>query len=116
MELPGDYQYPQASPGFLHPNDKHMSTATESTQPSMQSHDARWSTVSQSSASSRPSSYAPSEGMRSPPLEQKSFATELPTMEETREEHDERRKRQSQHAPKYAYNPQHYVAYNQRGN
>ncbi|KAH7380037.1 hypothetical protein BKA66DRAFT_571118 [Pyrenochaeta sp. MPI-SDFR-AT-0127] len=113
MELPGDFYHPQTSPGFLHPNDNRHSTATDSTaQHSPQPQDARWSQVSHSSTSSRPSSYAPSEGMRSPGLEQKAFASELPTMEETREEHDDRRKRESE-APqpiqKYAYNPQDYA-------
>ncbi|KAJ4378094.1 hypothetical protein N0V83_000926 [Neocucurbitaria cava] len=126
MELPGDYYHPQSSPGLLHPNDNpnnsnaassnRFSSATDSTNPySPNAQDARWSTVSHSSAtSSRPSSYAPSEGMRSPGLEQKAFASELPTMEETREEHDERRKRESHGSgaggqQKYAYNPQDYA-------
>ncbi|CBX91000.1 hypothetical protein IAQ61_002464 [Plenodomus lingam] len=112
MELPGDFYHPQASPGFLHPNDHRMSTATDSTQNSPQPQDARWSQASHSSASSRPSSYAPSEGMRSPGLEQKSYTSELPTMEETGEEHDHRRRRESDQPPpiqKYAYNPQDYA-------
>lgn len=111
MELPGDFSYaqPQASPGLLRPNDHRLSTATDSSaQNSPNPQDARWSTVSHSSASS----YAPSDGMRSPGLEQKAFAAELPTMEETREEHDERKKRESM-APggqqKYTYNPQDYA-------
>jgi hypothetical protein len=109
MELPGDYYHPQTSPGLLHPN--RMSTASDSTtgnSPQPPS-DARWS---QSSASSRPSSYAPSEGMRSPGLEQKAFASELPTMEETREEHEARRERQNEQPAqqqKYVYNPQDYA-------
>lgn len=113
MELPGDYYHPQPSPGLLHPNDNRTSTATDSTtQHSPQQPDARWSTTSHSSTGSRPSSYAPSEGMRSPGLEQKAFAAELPTMDETREEHENRKKRESQHtpeAPKYLYNPQDYA-------
>jgi hypothetical protein len=92
MELPGDYYHPASSPSHLHPN--RMSSASTSTAGGPHSpqppSDARWSQVSHSSASSRPSSYAPSEGMRSPGLEQKGFAAELPTMEETREEHDKR--------------------------
>jgi hypothetical protein len=117
MELPGDYYHPQTSPGLLHPNDPNnnnnrASTASDSTaghSPNPQ--DARWSQVSHSSASSRPSSYAPSEGMRSPGLEQKAFAAELPTMEETREEHDTRRQSEAQASggAKYVYNPQDYV-------
>ena len=113
MELPGDYYHPQASPGHLHPNDNRLSTGTDSTaQYSPQQPDARWSTASHSSAGSRPSSYAPSEGIRSPGLEQKTFAAELPTMEETREEHEDRRKRESQRpaeVQKYTYNPQDYA-------
>jgi hypothetical protein len=112
MELPGDYYHPQTSPGLLHPSDNRMSTASDSTaghSPQPQQ-DARWSQVSHSSASSRPSSYAPSEGMRSPGLEQKAFAAELPTMEETREEHDNRRQSEIQNGgQKYVYNPQDYV-------
>jgi hypothetical protein len=114
MELPGDYYHPQQSPGMLHPNNNRMSTASDSTagySPQPQN-DARWSSVSHSSASSRPSSYAPSEGMKSPGLEQKAFAAELPTMEETREEHDQRREKEND-APgggqKYVYNPQDYA-------
>jgi hypothetical protein len=109
MELPGDYYHPQASPNHLHPN--RMSTASDSTAGGQHSpqppSDARWSQVSHSSASSRPSSYAPSEGMRSPGLEQKGFAAELPTMQETREEHD--KKSSGAQAQKYAYNPQDYA-------
>jgi hypothetical protein len=114
MELPGDYYHPQHSPGLLHPDVNRMSSASDSTaghSPNPQS-DARWSTVSHSSASSRPSSYAPSDGMRSPGMDQKGFAAELPTMEETREEHDQRRISQNE-APgggqKYVYNPQDYA-------
>ncbi|KAF1920779.1 hypothetical protein BDU57DRAFT_553090 [Ampelomyces quisqualis] len=96
MELPGDYYHPQTSPGPLHPS--RMSTASDSTHSAHPPSDARWSQVSYSSASSRPSSYAPSEGMRSPPLDAKPFASELPTMEETREEHEARKERQN-HGP-----------------
>ncbi|KAH7400537.1 hypothetical protein DE146DRAFT_465538 [Phaeosphaeria sp. MPI-PUGE-AT-0046c] len=114
MELPGDYYHPQRSPSLLHPN--RASTASDSTTAGAHSPqppaDARWSQASHSTTSSRPSSYAPSEGLRSPGLEQKaSFAAELPTMEETREEHEARRERDSQ-APggghKYVYNPADY--------
>ncbi|KAF2828649.1 hypothetical protein CC86DRAFT_368831 [Ophiobolus disseminans] len=113
MELPGDYYHPQHSPGMLHPHDNRASTASDSTynSPHLPS-DARWSQVSHSSASSRPSSYAPSEGMRSPGLDQKGFAAELPTMEETREEHDQRRERENEKpggGAKYVYNPQDYA-------
>lgn len=114
MELPGDYYHPQTSPGLLHPSDSNnnrasfASDSTPSHSPNPQ--DGRWSQVSHSSASSRPSSYAPSEGMRSPGLEQKAFAAELPTMEETREEHDSRRQsEQATGGNKYVYNPADYV-------
>lgn len=117
MELPGDYYHPQSSPGLLHPDDNRASTATDSShhspQPSPQLQDPRWSTVSHSTASTRPSSYAPSEGMRSPGLDQKAFATELPTMDETKEEHNHRTRRESElpanEQKKYAYNPQDFV-------
>tara|TARA_R110002003_G_scaffold121_12_gene10742 strand:- start:6157 stop:7302 length:1146 start_codon:yes stop_codon:yes gene_type:complete len=108
MELPGDYYHPQHSPGMLHPNDHRMSQASDSTNHSPYQPDARWSTVSHSSTSS----YAPSEGMRSPGLEQKAFASELPTMEETREEHEARRERENDvpgDRQKYVYNPQDYA-------
>jgi hypothetical protein len=108
MELPGDYYHPQSSPSHLHPN--RMSSVSSSTAGGPHSpqppSDARWSQVSHSSASSRPSSYAPSEGMRSPGLEQKGFAAELPTMKETREEHGQAQGGAQQ---KYAYNPQDYA-------
>jgi hypothetical protein len=44
--------------------------------------------------------------MRSPGLEQKGFAAELPTMKETREEHGQAQGGAQQ---KYAYNPQDYA-------
>jgi hypothetical protein len=111
MELPGDYYHPPASPGMLHPHSHNRtSTLSDSTTHSPSPSDPRWSTVSHSSASSRPSSYAPSEGMRSPALESKAFASELPTMEETREEHEGRRRRESGGQPqKYTYNPQDFA-------
>ncbi|KAH8732437.1 hypothetical protein GQ44DRAFT_766577 [Phaeosphaeriaceae sp. PMI808] len=112
MELPGDYYYPQQSPGMLHPNNQRMSTASDGTLGhSPQLNDARWSGASHGSTSSRPSSYSPSEGMRSPPLEQKGFAAELPTMDETKEEHEARREKENNlpHQQKYAYNPADYA-------
>jgi hypothetical protein len=112
MELPGDYYHPQPSPGLLHPD--HLSRASDgSASPNMP--DARWSQASHeypSSISSRPSSYAASDSARSPGLDQKVFTAELPTMEETREEHSDRQKRESQqsaHQLKYNYNPQDYA-------
>jgi len=54
--------------------------------------------------------------MRSPGLDQKhasGFAAELPTMEETREEHGERVRRESWRNPqsvKYEYNPRDFEA------
>ncbi|CAG5150018.1 uncharacterized protein ALTATR162_LOCUS2521 [Alternaria atra] len=111
MELPGDFYHPQSSPSYLHPHDNRTSTVSEPSQYSPQQQDVRWSTASHSTVSSRPSSYAPSEGMRSPGLEQKAFAAELPTMEETKEEHDVRQRRESDHRgqQKYTYNPQDYA-------
>jgi hypothetical protein len=135
MELPGDFYHPQTSPqpspGLLHPDHRFSGVSEASKSPNMP--DARWSQTSneyQSSISSRPSSYAPSENPRSPGLDSKSFTAELPTMEETREEHADRTKRESQqsaHDMKYAYNPQdfarqaqyaappQYAAYNPQG-
>jgi hypothetical protein len=114
MELPGDYYHPQSSPGHLHPSNQSQSHKSDGSSPTSHAPDTRWSQMSndyQSSVSSRPSSYTPSEGHRSPGLEQKSFASELPTMEETREEHSDRRNResmQSGQALKYNYEPRPY--------
>ncbi|KAF2009751.1 hypothetical protein BU24DRAFT_326239, partial [Aaosphaeria arxii CBS 175.79] len=117
MELPGDFYHapPQPSPGLLAPNDRRLSNASELSGGSPQPSDGRWSQTSndyQSSVGSRPSSYA-SDGMRSPGLEQKGFATELPTMEETREEHEDARRRlegnQYPDDRKYKYNPQDFI-------
>jgi hypothetical protein len=114
MELPGDYQYAQPSPNHLKPDNRY-SNMSEVSGTSPQPSDGRWSSVSndyQSSVSSRPSSYA-SDGMRSPGMDQKGFASELPTMEETREEHeDARRKLEGERYPqdqKYKYNPADYA-------
>ncbi|KAF1365548.1 hypothetical protein EJ07DRAFT_95590 [Lizonia empirigonia] len=113
MELPGDYYHAQPSPGHLHPGHRLSNASDGSSSPNMP--DARWSQASneyQSSMSSRPSSYAPSDNHRSPGLDQKTFTAELPTMEETREEHSDRPKHESQqssHEYKYAYNPQDYA-------
>jgi len=112
MELPGDYYHPQTSPGLLHPNRMSNATTTTSSDshsPSQTHSDPRWSQVSHSSASS----YTASDSMRSPGLDQKAFAAELPTMEETREEHESRREKERE-APgggqKYVYNPQDYAS------
>jgi hypothetical protein len=100
MELPGDFYHPQTSPGLLHPNRASTTDSSQySPQPTFDA--ARWST---SSASSRPSSYAPSEGMRSPPLEQKGFAAELPTMKEEKEGEGAKGRDAA-----YSYNPQDYA-------
>ncbi|KAF2871941.1 hypothetical protein BDV95DRAFT_476163, partial [Massariosphaeria phaeospora] len=95
MELPGDFVHaapPPSSSTHLQPNDKRYSTASElSSRQSANPSDPRWSAVSsdyQQSNSSRPSSYASDGGMRSPGMDQKGFSSELPTMQETREEHD----------------------------
>ncbi|KAF2280121.1 uncharacterized protein EI97DRAFT_111520 [Westerdykella ornata] len=115
MELPGDFYYPQSSPTHLIPDNRygaHSDTGKPSPDPS----NGRWSHASnQSSISSRPSSYA-SDGFRSPGPDQKGFASELPTMQETREEHEDARKRlKGEPYPedrKYRYNPQDFVNLN----
>lgn len=120
MELPGDFyhmQPPQPSPNHLQPDSARYSTATDASGHSPEPSNGRWSQVSneyQSSMSSRPSSYAPSDGgMKSPGMDQKGFASELPTMAETREEHDDARRRlegsQQGQDQKYRYNPQDFV-------
>ncbi|CAE7216879.1 hypothetical protein P3342_013084 [Pyrenophora teres f. teres] len=109
-ELPGDFYHPQPSPSYLHPNDNRKSSVSEPSQYSPKGHDERWSTTSQSSASSRPSSWTPSDGMRSPGPDHKGFASELPTMQETREEHNVRQRRDTETGqPKYSYNPQDFA-------
>lgn len=115
MELPGDFSYPQPSPTHLTPSDNRQSIASEKSNQSQYSPDPRWSNDYQSSISSRPSSFSSDGALRSPGMEQKAFASELPTMEETREEHDDRRRRES-HQPgseKYQYNPQDFAQYSQ---
>ncbi|KAF2835409.1 hypothetical protein M501DRAFT_988936 [Patellaria atrata CBS 101060] len=81
MELPGDFYYtslppppPSKSP-YASPRASTMTTASEH----------------YSDPSSRPTSYASTSdgGMRSPGLEQKAFAAELPTHAETREEYSQ---------------------------
>ncbi|EMD89479.1 hypothetical protein COCC4DRAFT_207470 [Bipolaris maydis ATCC 48331] len=112
MELPGDFYYPNPPVSQTPINDKRASYASEPSQSSPKFQDARWSTTSHSTISSRPTSYATSDGMRSPGLEGKAFASELPTMEETREEHESRQKRdsiQKGQQPHYAYNPQDFA-------
>jgi len=59
-----------------------------------------------------PSSFTPSEGIRSPGLESKAYPSELPAMHETKEEHSDRTRCQSENPStiqKYAYNPQDYA-------
>jgi len=108
MELPGDFYHPQPSPSLSQAKENRASYVSDVSQPSPRLQDARWST---STTSTRPTSYATSEGMRSPPLEGKAFASELPTMEETKEEHGAKQKRHSDQKaqPYYAYNPQDFA-------
>lgn len=115
MELPGDFYHPQPSPTHLTADSNRYSTNSSHSDGSPNPSDGRWSHASndyQSSVSSRPSSFA-SEGLRSPGVDNKGFASELPTMEETREEHDEARRRREQDEypqdKKYRYNPQDYA-------
>jgi hypothetical protein len=105
MELPGDFYHPQTSPNHLQPPNRYSSASDASGSPNI--NDGRWSTDYQSSVGSRPSSYA-SEGLRSPGMDQKTFASELPAMPETKEEHgvDGQQYPQDQ---KYRYNPQDYA-------
>ncbi|KAF2205985.1 hypothetical protein GQ43DRAFT_427639 [Delitschia confertaspora ATCC 74209] len=116
MELPGDFYHPQPSPNYLQPPNRYSSASDATGSPHFS--DGRWSTDYQSSVDSRPSSYA-SEPMRSPGIDQKGFAkaSELPTMQETKEEHESARKRLEGQVPqqqysqsqKYHYNPQDFV-------
>jgi len=97
MELPGDFQYPPGpyEPGALRPSYtaslQHRDSAASSNFSSPDPNNAsRWSAFD--SASSRPTSYtsetANNNGMKSPVVDQKGFAAELPTHTETREEHE----------------------------
>ncbi|KAF2262436.1 hypothetical protein CC78DRAFT_534768 [Lojkania enalia] len=118
MELPGDYPGPEPSPNHLQPNANRHSNVSDASSHSPHTSDGRWSHISdyQSSYGSRPSSYA-SDGMRSPGIDQKGFAAELPTMHESREEHEDARRRQEEandnaalpEDRKYRYNPQDYA-------
>jgi hypothetical protein len=115
MELPGDYYHTQPSPNHLSADfspDKRLSAQSALSGSSTNHTDGRWSMASSDYGSSRPTSYA-SEGMRSPGLEQKGFAAELPTMQETHEEHQDPRTRpESEQYPqdnKYRYNPQDFA-------
>lgn len=110
MELPGDFYHPQPSQPS---QDKRYSTMSElSTGNEPNASDGRWS---YQSASTRPSSYTSSAGMRSPGLEyNKEYSAELPTMKETHEEHEQRRRRQEAPWPakegrEYRYNPQDFA-------
>ncbi|KAF2817226.1 uncharacterized protein BDZ99DRAFT_456979 [Mytilinidion resinicola] len=91
MELPGDYYHAPQDSAHLQAPDRY-SHASEAASNSPNSNDGRWSVAASdhhSSISSRPTSYASDHGsMRSPGMEQKGFAAELPAMAETREEHD----------------------------
>ncbi|KAF2007068.1 hypothetical protein P154DRAFT_182215 [Amniculicola lignicola CBS 123094] len=109
MELPGDYYHPQQSPNHLQPADNHDNRYSHMSDASGHQSLNRSSTMSsnyQSSADSRPTSYA-SEGMRSPGMDQKGFAAELPTMAETKEEEREQPQHPADH--KYRYNPQDFA-------
>lgn len=118
MELPGDFYHPQPSPNHLQPQDTRYSTTSELSGKSPNPSDGRWSY--QSASSSRPTSYASSGGMRSPGLDStnnnnKDFSAELPTMTETREEHEGRRRTGEaslggkKEEYEYKYNPQDFA-------
>jgi len=103
MELPGDFYHPSdGSVSGLHPSYSVSSqhsigvqrySTTSSTGSSADAHHARWS--AHESAPSRPTSYSSAAdggigvggSARSPALDQKMFAAELPTHAETAEEH-----------------------------
>lgn len=115
MEMEGDsYYLPEKSGNHLQPAPNHFnpdprySTTSAMSGHSPSSNDGRWSQANDTtSLSSRPTSYN-SEVMRSPGMEQKSFTAELPTTEETREEHTSALKKLEGERP-YRYNPQDYA-------
>lgn len=118
MELPGDFYHPQQSPNNLNTPDGRFSMISELSDNDPNTTEARWS---YQSASTRPSSYNSSAGMRSPGMDyNKEYSVELPTMDETKEEHEERRKFQEvklqdirREQPEYRYNPQDYAQISQ---
>lgn len=82
MELPGDFYHP-GQDHLQPPNRYSTQSSLSGGSPAMNS--ARWSTNGsdyQSSVSSRPTSYASDGGIRSPGLDQKAFAAELPAVQE----------------------------------
>jgi hypothetical protein len=134
MELPGDFyhseshlQPPPSTPGHLN-RESTISSASGFSEKDRRSPDpnqARWSATDyQSSQGSRPTSYS-SDGIKSPGLDQKGFAAELPTHTETNEEYRpgsnsdalkklEARGGNTTQYPTYAYNPQDYVDINKQ--
>ncbi|KAH7189631.1 uncharacterized protein B0J16DRAFT_118204 [Fusarium flagelliforme] len=87
MELPGDYYHPQQSPG-LQPSPGHPPANYRN---STGSYDPRWSQSTQS-AGDRNSAFSQSTGgYQSPAIgQQQNFAAELPSHNETSEEHKHR--------------------------
>jgi hypothetical protein len=95
MELPGDYYHQQSSPGLsnTHPHYSNAprpeSTASAYSDNSPSALNARWSDYQASQFSSRPTSVtSDAGGIRSPGIEQKAFASELPAMQEKDEENN----------------------------
>ncbi|KAI1467570.1 uncharacterized protein F4812DRAFT_401199 [Daldinia caldariorum] len=118
MELPGDFQHPQPSPRLLQPpypsptyahyQGRNSPSSTQSHSPELKSWGWSQGQPSPSLTSSRPTSYssdAGSAGFASPGLDHKGFAAELPTHQETTEEH----RHQGAQSRSYAYNPAHYA-------
>jgi hypothetical protein len=98
MELPGDFYYTSTSSesSRLNPRSysptKRDSAVSELSGSSPDVNTGRWSDYPKSPNSSRPTSYiSDASGPRSPGLDHKSFAAELPAMDETREEYDKGR-------------------------
>lgn len=114
MELPGDFYHAQPPSGHLQPHEARYSTTSDGSRTSPNPSDNRWSY--ESDASSRPTSYASSGGLRSPGLDayNKEYSSELPTMEETREEYEEKKRfheppRPARDDREYKYNPQDFA-------
>lgn len=95
MELPGDFYHPSGIPepppsAGLHPSaslsshNRYSQASSTGSSPDP-ANISRWSNYE--SASSRPTSYTSDTGLKSPGLDQKGFAAELPTHRETQEEH-----------------------------
>ncbi|KAI1658306.1 hypothetical protein F4813DRAFT_45609 [Daldinia decipiens] len=122
MELPGDFHHPQSSPHLQPPyssptypqQGRNSPSSVQSHSPELKSWGWSQGQPSPSLLSSRPTSYSSdtgSAGFASPGLDHKGFAAELPTHQETTEEHRHQGAYNNDPQPNrgYAYNPADYA-------